>query len=435
MTRPRFRFDAWCLAASVIFSMCSAVLSAESVQAAITSAQWLPADVKFHVSILDYPDARPRFDKTGLGELLKDERMQPFLKDLPNQLRSRAGGSWLGLMWVELGVEWNQFAKVPSGEVAWAVFDMDDSPAAVLMADVTGRDEEVKRLCGEIEAAMSRRGISATQQEVAGTTLTLYQLPKRGTSEATTLVHFLRNGTFVATQHEQLAKRVVSRVGVEQPDNLAGLGPYQQVMRQCRAAAADEPHVLAFAIPFDCLAMMAEVAREKKVEAERAPEIYRSQGFDALSAIGAIVLMDGGESDFRFFASLYAPKPWSKSMQMIDLRNGTLAMEQWIGSQVSACSVLNLHASSVYGNLGPFFDEVIANGIEGAWGDILGALRDDPDGPRLDLNQEILAFLSGPAIVVEAEELPVEPTSPEVVLAIKSSDEAALRRDQKSDAG
>ena len=114
-------------------------------------------------------------------------------------------------------------------------------------------------------------------------------------------------------------------------------------------------------------------------------------------------------------------------MQMIDLRNGVLQLESWIDQQVSSCSLLNLHATSVYGNLGPFFDEVVANGAVGTWSDILSDLRDAEDGPRLDLEKEILAFLSGPAVVIEKEALPVTPTSPQVLLAIKSNDEASLR--------
>ena len=72
----------------------------------LPTADWLPADVKFHFSIVDYTDSKPRFDQTGLGQLVADEAMRPFLQDIPSQLRSRARSSWLGLMWVDLGVDW-----------------------------------------------------------------------------------------------------------------------------------------------------------------------------------------------------------------------------------------------------------------------------------------------------------------------------------------
>jgi len=310
--------------------------------------------------------------------------------------------------------------------VAWAVFDIKGLPAAVLFADVTGNDAKVDQLRGDIAAAMAKKNIKPTEQQVSGTTLTIYKLPKRGAMESTTLVHFVCNGYFVATQHVELAKQMVPRVGVLQSDNLSGLATYQYVLGECRKASQQAPHATLYLVPFDCLEMTHKVAKSKEVEIDRSPEVYRSQGFDALSAIGATIVFRGPGSDFSFFASLFAPKPWSKSMQMFDLVNGPVALENWIDANVSSCSLLNLRAKSVYGNLGPLFDEVIVD-AEGAWDEILSDLRDAEDGPRLDLQKEVLAHLSQPVIILESESLPVTPESPQVLLAIKSPNEPALQ--------
>jgi hypothetical protein len=114
-------------------------------------------------------------------------------------------------------------------------------------------------------------------------------------------------------------------------------------------------------------------------------------------------------------------------MQMIDLRPGQLPeLPGWVDDTNSSCWLVNLHAESVFSNLGPFIDEVVADGVEGTWEEILESLREDEDGPRLDLNTEIFAHLPGPATVIASESRPVNPDSPQIVLAIKSSDEEAL---------
>ncbi len=405
----------------------SGLLLASPVWGATAAARWLPSDVKFYFSVADYPAARPLFDKTGLGRLLQDESMQPFLKDLPQQLRRRARASWLGLMWVELGVDWRAFQEVPSGEVAWAVFEVNGGPEAVLMADVTGRQAAVKQLQDKIGSAMQKQGVSATTEQVDGTTLMIYRLPQRGDVAASSLVCFVRNDRFVAARNIELARRLVTRVGVEQQDNLSGLGAYKQVIDRCRAASSDEPHGMLYAIPFDCLEMMSKVAQGKELDVEAVPEVYRSQGFDALSALGVAFHLGDATSDIQFYASLYAPKPWSKSMQMVDLRNSPLSIGSWIGSDVAACCQVNLHADSIYANIGPFFDDVIAKGAEGTWADILAALRDDEDGPHLNLTTEVFRYMTGPAVVLETETLPVTPESPQVLLAFRAADEAKLR--------
>ena len=292
----------------------------------VTSANWLPAETKLHFSVVDYPTARPLFEQTGVGQLLRDEAMLPFLKDVPRQLRARAGASWLGLMWVDLGVDWERFAEVPSGEVAWSVFDVDGRPTAMLCADVAGKGQQVQQLRDEIAAAMKRQQVEAQQVELDGTTITRYELPARDNMGATTLVHFVRADTFIATHDEELAKRMIPRVGVEQPDNLSGLASYQHVLKQCNEAAQADAHAVLYLVPFDCIEMTYRVAEERDVETERSPEVYRSQGFDALAAIGATFHLKEADSDFRFIASLFAPKPWSKSMQMID----SFAMALWL---------------------------------------------------------------------------------------------------------
>ena len=257
-----------------------ALSSASTCHGKWTTADWLPADTKFHFSIVNYPASKPLFEQTGLGQLLEDEAMRPFLKDFPSQLRTRARTSWLGFMWVDVGVDWDRFVSVPSGEVAWAVLNVDETPAAILLADVSGKDDEVERLRGEMAAAMAKQNVTPQQQDVNGTTLTIYALPKRGELEATTLIHFVHNGFFVATRNLELAKRIAPRIGQQQPDNLRGLATYQHVLGECRRAAKQDPHATLYMVPFDCLELIHKVAAEKEVEMERPPQVYRSQGFD-----------------------------------------------------------------------------------------------------------------------------------------------------------
>ena len=78
----------------------------------LPTAEWLPADVKFHFSIVDYPTSKPLFDETGLGQLLRDEAMLPFLKDIPNQL---AVSGTCQLDRVDVGRSGDRLEQVRSG--------------------------------------------------------------------------------------------------------------------------------------------------------------------------------------------------------------------------------------------------------------------------------------------------------------------------------
>lgn len=395
--------------------------------ATLPSSDWLPSDAKFHLSILDYPESSPLFKQTGLGKLLGDKAIKPFFDDFSSQLRSKAQATWPGLVWVDLGVDWSRVSAIPSGEVAWAVFDVESSPAALFLADATGKPEQVKLLRDKIAAAMDDRDATRKELEVDGTTLKLYKLSRPDDRKAVRLIHFVRNGFFVATHNLELAKQIVPRVGVQQADSLSEARRYRQVLEQCRDASSTEPHAVLYAVPFSCLDLAYNVATEKEMEIKQSPKLYRELGFDALKAVGATIVFGKDESDFSFYASLYAPKPWSKSMRMLDLRNGIGELRRWVDRNVSACWFLNIQAESVYENIGPFFDEVVAGGAPGAWEDVLVALREDEYGPRIDLEKEVFALLNGPAVVMEKDALPVTPESPRVLLAINATDQAALR--------
>ena len=392
----------------------------------LPTADWLPDSTKFHLSIADYPSSRPLFDQTALGQLLDEEAMVPFWNDFTDQLRSRARASWPGAVWVDVGIDWSRFASVPSGEVAWAMFNVDESPGGAVFADVAGKADEVTRLRGQIAAVMAEQRAERKLFEVDGTTLTLYRLPRRDAGRTSTLIHFVRNDFFVATHHVELATWLVPRVGVKQVDSLSGFAAYKHVMSQSRAASKTDPHATLYLVPFDCAELIQDAAAERRAKAKRDSSIYRTQGLDALEAIGAVIRFGGPDGDISFLGSLYAPKPWSKSMRMFDLRNGSLTLEPWIDKDIAAYSWLNGHAESVYKNVGPLFDEVVAQGATGAWKDVLIALREDEYGPRIDLEKEVFAFLRGPVILIEKNSFPATPESPAVLLAVNVSDQAGL---------
>ena len=402
------------------------MVAATPLLGAVPTALWLPEGAKLHLSVAEFQQSKSLFDKTGVGRCLKDPALEPFWQDLPRQLRQQARAGLFGLLWVDLGVDWARFAEIPRGEVAWGVIAWKERPVALLMADVTGQKEQVDQLRREIDEAMAKKGISKQEQQLEGTTLSIYSLPQQANTPRQTLVCFVRKDFFVATENLEFAQSILGQVGVERKDSLATNEAYQKVMLDCRKVFTDRPTASLYMVPLDLVELLHQVAQEHEADAGPSSDVLRNQGFGAVKATGALINIGAGASDFRFVASIYAPQPWVKSMQMVDLRNDRFSPAPWVFADSASCNVMNIHAASVYKNLSSFFDEIVANGAEGTWNDVLESLRDEPDGPRLDLNTEIFEFLAGPAIVLESESLPVTPDSPRVLLAIRSTDEKAL---------
>ncbi len=65
-------------------------------------------------------------------------------------------------------------------------------------------------------------------------------------------------------------------------------------------------------------------------------------------------------------------------------------------------------------------------GEKGVCSDVLDSLRDDPDGPRVDISNDIVAHLGNRITIISDNELPIGPKSERKVLAIETNDEATV---------
>jgi len=403
------------------------LLAAAECAAAVPSIAWLPEQTKFHLVVPDYAVFNGLFAETGIGRFLDDPAVQPFLRELPNQLRSGSCDSRLSLLWVDLGVDWERFRSVPRGEVAWAVVDVGASSARLLVADVTGRGKEVGAFREEVAAAMATKKARMSQQRASNATITVYDVPAAGKTARQSLVHFVQNDVFVATDNLELARQCVDWLQTPPPKRLADQEGYRHVMQKCAEETAAAPHVSVFAVPIDLSESLQKITGRDKPRDEHAVNVARNQGFSAVSAAGAFIYLREGGRDFHFVGSLYAPKPWSKSMRMVELKNRTLLPAAWVTAKASSYIVMNIEMESFFENVGPLFDEVVGEGQAGTWRDVKESLREDLDGPRLDMETEIFKYLTGPVVVIEQAEMPVRPESLQVVLAVATSDETALR--------
>ncbi|MBN2024477.1 MAG: hypothetical protein JW809_16980 [Pirellulales bacterium] len=62
----------------------------------------------------------------------------------------------------------------------------------------------------------------------------------------------------------------------------------------------------------------------------------------------------------------------------------------------------------------------------GVWDDVLGFLKEEENGPQIDLRSEVMARLGQRVTVLTDYELPITPTSERLLVAIEARDEAAL---------
>jgi uncharacterized lipoprotein YmbA len=252
------------------------------------SASVLPASTKFHLSVANQQKSDELLATTELGKLLSDPAMKPFLDDLPRQMRSQASDHPLSVLWIDLGVKSGDLKGLSVGEVAWALVHLDGGkPSRVLMADVTGRQQQTDALLQKITASMRQQKARTTQSRVDGTTVTLIDIPAAEDLAARQLVYFQKDNQLVFAEMMTVAQVLLQNLGSDAADRLADQTGYQQVVKRCRDRAGDvPPDAVLYLVPVDFSEALQELSPEKNERSAKNLAIARKHNFDAISAVG-----------------------------------------------------------------------------------------------------------------------------------------------------
>ena len=201
---------------------CCALLVAGTLQAAPPSEQLLPGTTKGYVSVGNVERFRNDWDKTQLGQLLADPIMQPFLDDFQQQQQQQDNG-----ISRKLGISWDDLSTVASGEAAMALVQPSPNEAArVLIVDVTGRKEATAKLLDKIKTNLIKlHQAKASQNDVAGTAVTSYAIPKTKQQPARSAFFCVKQDRLIAADNLKVLEGVLGRFAAPADDSLSPCRP------------------------------------------------------------------------------------------------------------------------------------------------------------------------------------------------------------------
>ena len=115
-------------------------------------------------------------------------------------------------------------------------------------------------------------------------------------------------------------------------------------------------------------------------------EVLRNQGIGAVKGVGGFLDFAAEGYEMVHRTAVYAPLPYEKSMKMLVLPNGDdLAPQPWVPRDIATYTTLYFDIANAFDNFGSLFDELFGEGERGAWEDIKQSLKEDPNGPQIDL--------------------------------------------------
>lgn len=391
----------------------------------------LPPTTKGFLSLPDVERLRQDFSKTQLGQLADDPEMKAFVEDLVQQIETK-----LGRTDSRLGLKPEDLRGISGGEVGLATIQPGGDAkqhALALIIDVTGKTDQAKQLLATVAERMKGKNAQQSRKSVQGVVVTIYVMPReQGETQTDEAAYFLHDDCLVAVDHEAAAQEILTRLLAPQQKSLKDDVAYQATMRRCQAAAGDaQPHVRWFVEPFGYVETLRAATGGRKKRGTDLLKVLANQGFSAIQGLGGFVEFATDEHELVHRTAIYAPpvnrsgEPYNLAARMLQFPNSKeLAPPAWLPHQSTNYLTLTWKLQEAFEYSQTLVDEVAGAPV---FEDIMDSLKNDPNGPRVDIREGLVKHLGERAIFFSDYRLPISTTSERWLLAVEVKNPAAVQ--------
>ncbi len=417
------------------------VLGSSLVHAAgfVASETIFPATTRAWLSVPDPQGLRERFDRSQYGQLIADPSMEAFVTSFKEQL-SNNGKQRLE----KLGLTLEDLADVVGGEIAAAAIEPQPGRLAmVLLVDTTGHEEAARKLVDTIGSRLVERKAKKITMADAPAELTVYELPpaedeRKQTAPRDRRVAFALSGSALVVGDDALqVGQSVAVLAQGRADSLATLESFKAIQGRCGAGLPASAAPLRWFV--DPLAFASAWQQTNPpLEKKKGPDyvaILGRQGFDAVKAAGGQIAFSEGPYSLRHHSMIYAPAlpgrdpagpdRFDLAAKMLRFPSaGDVEPPAWVPGDVGSWTALQWDVQTAFAAAEPLVDDIV--GDKGVYDDVIASLKEDPDGPQIDVEKDLVACLGTRVSLITDHVEPIGPDAERLVIAMETADEARV---------
>ena len=363
---------------------------------------------------------------------MEDPLMQDFKKEVKNQITELSEKTF--------GLTFDGISSLPSGEVALGMVAIPrQTPGYVLTMDVTGKRAETNDYLARLTQKLTTVGVKKSSETYKEQQVTVFVFPPRENAvepkERRAYYTFFQD-VLIAADQLHLLKLIVDRIADQEGKSLSEVESYQVVMKRCIDDIPGEtlPAVRWYIEPLDYGESVRELMRSSIAQNRREKTsiftILKQQGFDAILGIGGVVsvMTESQEAVYRTF--IHTKKPFERAMRMFNFPDSTsFDPPDWMPNDLARCTMVYVDPIAIFDNVGVLVDAVM--GDQGVWKDILDGLEKDPNGPKINVREELIINLGNRVLGMSRYEKPITINSESIVVAV----ELKADREQAMSAG
>jgi hypothetical protein len=371
----------------------------------------LPETTRASFCIMDVKRLEEGWRQTQLSLLTEDPAMEPFLR-----LAGERFSESLGDLRDVADISINDLRDVAAGEVRLAAVEASDgNPQLAALVDITGQTKKVAALVAKIDEGLTTRDATHSTESIGDATLHIYTWATDA-GRIRQSAYFIQADVLAVTSNPGVARSLLERLGGDAESSLAATTAYRDVKDRCLSAAG------AAAAASQIQWFLAPLALQRSVTGDDL-EFAKRHGLDGVKAVGGILQVGVEPFDAVARVAVYAPPPRRGALLLIDLvKDKSLAPPPWLIADIDSYAAANLKFDHLLDHIGPLFDELAADGIEGTFNDILDDLKSE-EGPGIDVRNELMPLL-GPRLTIVSDHLEEAASdSGETLIAIATTDE------------
>ena len=130
-------------------------------------------------------------------------------------------------------------------------------------------------------------------------------------------------------------------------------------------------------------------------------EVLQKEGLGAVSGIGVCGTLKSNAQPTRLRGYIGADFPFEKGMRLLDLSNQAELRLAHVFGGTNSRGKFCIDWNNALRNFSTVFDQVVGDGEQGIFRVVIDELKNAEDGPKLDMQKDFLALLTGPLMFGE----------------------------------
>ena len=407
----KFAWGRACLPAAVLLVMLGAAGAAPP-----TPEQLFPATTTEFVAITDPTRMAADWQQTQFAQLMRDPAMRPFLSELGQTTKG------FNFLLDTIGADFELVKAAAGGDLGWAVvLAAPDRVAHVLTLDMTGHTAGAQKLLTEMSKKLGEKGGRGSQRTIDGMTAVVVDLPLNRQ-----IVYGVKDTLLVITDDLGTLQGMLQRWAGAATNSLANVPSFQLVMRRSRPLPGESALIRFYMEPVARMeATMIYFPEMKKVKGDNLCQSLRREGIDGIKGVGGVVAFQSNGTDMLVRMAAHAPQPFRAALRLAKLPNeAPINPDAWVPADLSAYATFGFDMLNAYDCFGPLFER-LADEPAGTFAEIMRRVKEDKDGPQVDVRQEIMAQLQNRVTLINDATRPIGEKSERFLIAVPARSAAA----------